>query len=77
MQACLDKKTLSVESVKYTIWRVLSVDPDGDVPDSSSGRAPIMLIPLLFAAVISMVTGSRWCLLSFIFFKSSMDPRQD
>ena len=58
-QASLDKYSLSVLSVKYTICRVVISLPDGDTPVILKGRAPIILIPVLFAAVIDMLTRYR------------------
>ena len=55
--ACFDKNNLFVRSVKYTSWRVVSIDPDCDFPLMCKGKAPMMFIPSLFAAFIFIVTG--------------------
>lgn len=59
-QACLDRNNLLVAGVKYTISLVLIVEPVVDTPDMRRGRAPMMSIPLLLAAVIVILTGIRW-----------------
>ena len=51
-QACLDRNNRLVAGVKYTISLVLIVEPVVDTPDMRRGRAPMMSIPLLLAAVI-------------------------
>ena len=56
-QACLERNSLSVEVVKYTIWRVSSVSFEGEVPEILMARAPMMSMGPLLAAVIFMVTG--------------------
>ena len=57
IQACLERNNLLVVSVKYTISRVVSDVPEGDVPVSRSGKAPMILMSLLLAADIFMETG--------------------
>ena len=61
LQACWDKNILLVEGVKYTICLVASFTPEGDIPVMRNGRAPMMIIPSLFAADIFIETGIRWC----------------
>ena len=56
-QACLDRNVLLVESLKYTNCLVDRIAPDGEVPVILSGSAPMMFIPLLFAAFIFILTG--------------------
>ena len=65
VHACFDMNSLLVESVKYTIWRVVGSMPDGDVPVKHRGRAPMMFIALLLAAVICILAGTRDDLLIF------------
>lgn len=59
LHASLERKSLSVLSVKYMIWRVVSFDPAGDSPVIRSGIAPMMLMLLLLAAVMDILTGYR------------------
>ena len=61
--ACLDRNSLFVRFVKYTSWRVVSIDPDNDLPLIRKGKAPMMFIPSLLAAFIFIVTGIKCVLL--------------
>ena len=76
-QACLDRKSRSVDSVKYTICLVDRVSPAGVSPHSRSTKAPAMSIPLLLAVVIFIETGRRSCFCRPNFSNRAVPARHD
>ena len=76
-QACLDRNNQSDESVKYTICRVSSFCPEGEMPEMGRTKAPAVSMLQLLAAVIFMVTGMRYFLCSLSLDRSFMPARQD
>ena len=76
-QACFDRNNRSNESVKYTICRVSSFRPDGEVPEMRRTKAPAMSMLWLLVAVISMVTVVRCFLCSLSLDRSFMPARQN
>ncbi|GFO47135.1 hypothetical protein PoB_007364000 [Plakobranchus ocellatus] len=73
----MDKKNLSVEWEKYTVWRVVLGSMDCVKPVIRKIRALTIPIVFWFAALIFIEVGVRWELFNPSRFRKEVLTRQD